>query len=112
MRVIEPSLPPAKFDDEDGEPCVSGIVELRRADDRQADYVFALAVRLIKGERFDLVDQHGRWWSASATTLSLVGADGVVETPVVIGSAADVALDVIRRALRMRPSVPATAGSE
>jgi hypothetical protein len=94
-------------DDYEAEPFVSGIVELPRRDDRQADHVFALAVRLILGERFDLVDQHGRRWTASATTLALVGADGCVETPVIVGSAADIAMDVIRRGLRPRPVVPA-----
>jgi hypothetical protein len=99
-------------DDYEAEPFVSGIVELPRHDDRQADHVFAFAVRLIRGERFDLVDQHGRRWAASATTLALVGADGVVETPVIVGSAADIAMDVIRRGLRPRPVVPARSGTQ
>jgi hypothetical protein len=99
-------------DDYEAEPFVSGIVELPRYDDRQADRVFALAVRLIRGERFDLVDQHGRRWNASATTLSLVGADGCVETPVIVASAADIAMEVIRRGLRPRPVAPARSGTE
>jgi hypothetical protein len=107
MKSVEPRLPAAEFFDDGGEPSASGIVELPRAGDRQADHVFALAVRLLQGARFDLVDIHGRWWSASATTLALVAADGGIETPVVIGSAADVALDVIRRGLRPRPTIPA-----
>jgi hypothetical protein len=99
-------------DDYEAEPFVSGIVELPRYDDRQAAFVFALAVRLIRGERFDLVDHHGRRWTASATTLALVGADGAVETPVIVGSAADIAMDVIRRGLRRRPVAPARSGTE
>jgi hypothetical protein len=93
-------------DDHEAAPFASGIVTVPRVDDRIADHAFALAVRLIRGERFDLVDQHGRWWTASATTLALVGADGGITTPVVTGSAADVAIDVIWRGLRVRPVVP------
>jgi CheY-like chemotaxis protein len=62
--------------------------------------VFALAVRLLRGERLDLVDDRGRPWSASATTLALLAPDGPGETAVTEGCAADIALEIVRRRLR------------
>jgi CheY-like chemotaxis protein len=63
--------------------------------------VFALAVRLTRGERIDLVDRDGWSWQASATTLSREARDGQ-SRPVVQGYAADIALEVVRRGLRSR----------
>jgi CheY-like chemotaxis protein len=63
--------------------------------------VFALAVRLTRGERLDLVDRDGWPWQASATTLAREMRDGECR-PVVQGCAADVALEIVRRGLRAR----------
>jgi hypothetical protein len=61
---------------------------------------FDVAVRLLAGEVVDLVDEHGRRWRATATTLSLVHL-GTGEAGLVLeGSAGDVALEVARRAVR------------
>ncbi len=83
-----------------------------QAEQTDAACVFALAVRLIRGEVFDLVDEHDRLWHASATTLELVSPRGGGPMPVIArGCAADVALEVIRRGLRARSRSDARSGT-
>jgi CheY-like chemotaxis protein len=70
---------------------------------QDAACVFALAVRLVRGEVLDLVDEQGWPWAASATTLQLKSYGRAEEwTTMVHGCAADVALEIVRRGLRSR----------
>jgi CheY-like chemotaxis protein len=67
---------------------------------QDAACVFALAVRLVRGEVLDLVDEAGWPWSASATALQLRTFGATEWTTMVRGCAADVALEIVRRGLR------------
>jgi hypothetical protein len=53
--------------------------------------VFQLAVRLLRGETIDRVDEHGRHWRATATALCLVAPGSGELDAVVQGNAYDVA---------------------
>jgi CheY-like chemotaxis protein len=70
-----------------------------------AECVFALAVRLMHGEVLDLVDRHGGAWSASATALRLERPGDVHTSAVVEGSAADVAIEIVKTGLHPRQSI-------
>jgi CheY-like chemotaxis protein len=63
--------------------------------------VFALAVRLTRGEVLALLDRDGSPWQASATTLV---PEREPDDPRAIaqGCAADIALEIVRRGLRTR----------
>jgi CheY-like chemotaxis protein len=67
---------------------------------QDAACVFALAVRLVRGEVLHLLDEQGWPWSATATRLQLRALDRAEWTTVVQGCAADVALEIVRRGLR------------
>jgi CheY-like chemotaxis protein len=69
---------------------------------QDAACVFALAVRLIRGEVLDLFDDQGWPWSASATTLQIKTYGRAGWTTIVLGCAADVAIEIVRRGLRSR----------
>jgi CheY-like chemotaxis protein len=67
---------------------------------QDAACVFALAVRLVRGEVLDFVDEYGWPWSASATELQLKPFGAAEWATMVRGCAADVALEIVRRGLR------------
>jgi CheY-like chemotaxis protein len=64
--------------------------------------VFALAVRLVRGEVLNLIDDQGRPWQASATALTRRTFDSDAYKTVLEGSAADIALEIVYRGLRAR----------
>jgi CheY-like chemotaxis protein len=74
-----------------------------------AECVFALAVRLMRGEVLHLADKQGWAWCASATTLSLENPSSHVASAIVRGSAADVAIEIVRRGLRPRDASSSVA---
>jgi hypothetical protein len=84
--------------------------EPKAGSDRIAGRVFALAVRLMRGEIMEFVDEHGRCWQASATNLDLVEAHSADSRAIVVGSAADVALEVVRRQMRSRSASDSRKG--
>jgi hypothetical protein len=62
-----------------------------------AALVFDIAVRLLRGEVLELEDEDGRRWRADARSLHLV-LPGSRESGVVLeGTAADIALEIVRR---------------
>jgi hypothetical protein len=67
-------------------------------------HVFAVAVRLMRGETVEYVDRHGRVWRADATTLHLV-VGGRSEL-IVEGYAADIAVEIVRRRAPSRSGRP------
>jgi CheY-like chemotaxis protein len=71
--------------------------------------VFALAVRLLDGEVLDLVDRYGGIWSATATALSVEGPGSVHRSAIVTGTAADVAIEIVRRGLHARQAIVTVA---
>src|SRR5262249_20477959 len=74
---------------------------LRRRPFQSYSCVFALAVRLLRGEGLSLVDDDGWPWLAAATTLELKGLSGNPGTTMMRGCAADIALEIVRRGLRL-----------
>lgn len=66
--------------------------------------VFAVAVRLMRGETVEYLDRHGRLWRADATSLHLV-VGGRSEL-IVEGYAADIAAEIVRRRAPARPGRP------
>jgi hypothetical protein len=57
--------------------------------------VFAVAVRLTRGETIEFIDRHARRWCATATSLHLM-KNGVWRV-IIEGYAADMAEEVVRR---------------
>jgi hypothetical protein len=61
--------------------------------------VMALALRLIRGEVVELVDEHGRGWRATSTALSVVLPDERQAGPVLLDADTyDVAVTLLARA--------------
>jgi hypothetical protein len=60
--------------------------------------VMALALRLIRGEVVELVDEHGRGWRATSTALSVVLPDARQPGPVLVDADTyDVAATLLSR---------------
>jgi DNA-binding NarL/FixJ family response regulator len=74
---------------------------LRRRPFQSYSSVFALSVRLLREEALHLVDEDGWPWVATATTLELRRLGSTQGTTMTRGCAADIALEIVRRGLRL-----------